>query len=300
MLALALLLAACARESPTETPTPPTPTAAATATVAPSATATATLEPAPTATLEPAPTGTATLAPTPTSAPTAADVSAYDRVLQSVVELRGLDAAEGVTPQFMTREELTASLIEDLDEDIEDIRNAQALYRLLGLIPPDADLRQLLLDLYGEQVAGFYDTETEELYLIAESEGRALSATEELTLAHEFTHALQQQVFDIHSMRESVEDNADEAAALLALIEGDASILQSQYMLERFTQERLMQALAEGASVDSSALDSTPYVLQQSLLFPYVHGANFVIGLAAFPWHRLSGSASALGMGHRR
>ena len=83
--------------------------------------------------------------------------------------MRGLSPTKEVIPLFMTREELSDSLVEELDEDIEDILKAQDVYKILGLIPQNADLRQLLLDLYTEQVAGFYDSETEELYLIVES-----------------------------------------------------------------------------------------------------------------------------------
>ena len=286
ILALALLAAACSDE-PTDTPAPTATTQSTTApttTPPPSATqpaaaptATAAARPTPVAERTPTPAHTPTAAgPTLAPQPTAVDTSAYDAVLDGVVELRGLTPVRGIAPQFMDRDELLDTLIEDLDEDIEDLINTQEVYKLLGLIPQDAELRQLVLDLYTEQIAGFYDTETEELYLIAESAGRELSAIEETTLAHEYVHALQQQHFDIHFMLEAVEDNSDAYAALAALVEGDATFLQEIYMMGQLTPERQMEAIRDSEGTTSSAFNSSPYILQQSLLFPYVHGAFFV------------------------
>ena len=271
LLAL-LLLASCAQAQPTEM-APPTPTAVATSEPTPPAT----LPPSPTPTVSHAPTPGAEPAPTPTPAPD----SAYSRVLEGVAEVRGLDPTEAVVPKFMTREELADTLVDDLNENLEEILNSQALYKLLGLIPQDSDLRQLLLDLYTEQVAGFYDTETKELYMIAEKEGRDLTALEETTLAHEFVHALQQQHFDIHAGLEAVEDNSDAASAMVALVEGDASAAQSQYTLAHISRERQMAMAMEGSRQDISAFSSAPFVLQRSLLFPYIEGTIFVTELLA-------------------
>ena len=110
---------------------------------------------------------------------------------------------EEVVPMFMTREELAASLIEDLEEEREEILKSEALLKILGMIPQDADLYQMLLDLYGEQVVGFYDTETQELYMIKDIE--EITPLEEVTLAHEYVHALQQQYFDIHTLGEEAD-----------------------------------------------------------------------------------------------
>ena len=197
--------------------------------------------------------------------------------------MRGLGPTKEVVPLFMTREELSDSLVEELDEDIEDILKAQDVYKILGLIPQNADLRQLLLDLYTEQVAGFYDSETEELYLIVGADEEGLSPLDEITLAHEFTHAIQQQRFDIQAMLESVEDNSDASSALVALVEGDASAAQFRYVFTNFTREQQMEALVGSGDVDTSALDSTPYILQQSLAFPYVQGLAFVSALFSAP-----------------
>ena len=279
--ALLLLVMACIQASPSPAGKPtatPAPTPAA-PTVEPTATPTEEAIPTTSQALTPTPTTTPTTAPEPT--PTVDPAALYSRVLMDLASVRGLIPTEDVTPQFMTREELEATLLEDFEENTEDIYHAELFYKILGLIPEEADLHQLFLDLYTEQVAGFYDSEAEELYLISGSQDDGLSVLEEITLAHEYVHALQQQHFDIDSMLEAVEDNSDESTALRALVEGDASVAQFQYMFMHIDRERQIEALTGSRDNGSSTFDSTPYVLQQSLLFPYVQGQRFITALQA-------------------
>ena len=279
-LVLVLLSAACTGQQPTELPT--TAPATATATPSPSSTPSATIQPTATVTLAPAPTATEAIPPTATSGPDTVptpSATVYDEVLGRVSEIRGLNPTEPVVPQFMTRETLAAELADDLKEDLEELLKVQEVLRLLELIPRDADLTELLLDLYSEQVAGFYDSEEEELFLIGEPQ-EELAVQDELTLAHEFVHALQQQTYDINSMLESVEDNADAASAMIALVEGDAVAVQYQYVNEHISRERMQESLGSGEG-GSSVFDSSPYFLQQDLLFPYVEGLTMVLTLRA-------------------
>ena len=276
VLILVLLASACTQ--PQATDPPPTAPATATATPSPTATPSATLEP--TSTPASAPTASAAFTPTPGSGPddaTASPLSIYDLVLDRVSEIRGLQPVEPINPQFMSREMLAIEIADDLEEDLDELLKVQEVLRLLELIPADADLKELLLELYSEQVVGFYDSEEEELFLIGEPR-EELSAQTEIVLAHEFVHALQQQTYDINSMLESVEDNADAASAVRALVEGDAVAVEFQYLTEHVTREQLQEYLNSGDAA-TSAFDSTPYFLQQDLLFPYVEGLTMVLTL---------------------
>ncbi|MDA0988302.1 MAG: hypothetical protein O2783_04075 [Chloroflexi bacterium] len=264
-LALLLLLAACAQSQPTAistATTPPTPTATVTSTTALTPTTQAGATPAPTST-QPIPSALSPI---------------FEQILTRVSEIRGLDPLEEIMPMFMTREELANALREDLDESREDIENGQNLLRIMGLIPQSADLYELLLSLYGEQVVGFYDTETEELYVI---KGMAeLTPLDEITLAHEYVHALQQQHFDIHTMTEAAEDDSEAGSALSALIEGDATVVQVEYMRTHLTSEQQQEIFSAGG--DSPIFNASPYVLQESLLFPYSQGSVLVNTLLLF------------------
>lgn len=263
LVAAALILGACTQALPTATiPTTATPTAAVSATA--TARVTATTSPAATATTPPTPTQ-----PAPTATPSA---DRFALILQTVSDIRGLDPLVDIRPKFMTREELRATLEDDLQEQREETLQVQKLLQLLGLIPADGDLYQMLLSLYSEQIVGFFDTETEELYVITGQE--ELTPSDELTLAHEYVHALQQQHFGIQTLMDDAEDDSEAQSGLSALIEGDATLVQIEYMNTHLTPQQRQEL--ENASGESPVFEAAPYFLQESLLFPYLHGARLV------------------------
>ena len=257
LLLLATIVVACAQAEPTLVPT---------------ATPIATPTPEPTPTFIPTPPSMAT------ATLTAEGIflsRTLDKIAIDVVQMRDLEPLQEVDRNFMTREELSAFFVEELEEDREDISRGQELLAILNLIPSYMDLYRLYLDLLGEQVAGLYDTEEEKLYVIGNAED--FGPSEEVTFAHEYVHALQQQHFDIHALAESLEDDSEASAALSALIEGDASILQLQYMFSSLSQEGLGELFQAGE--DSPVLDQAPYTVQQLLFYPYDEGVAFVTAL---------------------
>ena len=288
LIALLALAAACSQASPTAIP-PPVPTATSTpeSTTTPSPTPVAT----PTHNFTSLPTPTATPSDTSTAiqpTPPALD-PVFGQILERVTEIRGLEPLEDLSPKFMTRDQLMDLLIEELEKEREDIIKSQKLLKILGLIPRNGDLLQMLLDLYTEQVLGFYDTETKELYVIKGLQ--EITPLDEVTLAHEFVHALQQQHFDIHSMSEALEDDSEANFALAALIEGDASAVQVQYMSSYLTSQERQEIF--NSSSYSPVFDSSPYFLQRDLLFPYSEGQSLVTAL------RLQGQWKALDNAYR-
>ena len=78
---------------------------------------------------------------------------------------------------------------------------------MLGLLPEGSDLRELAGTVFGEEVAGFYDDETKQMTLVA---GFGEGTEGEITLAHELTHALEDQHFDL-GMESGVDDQTDRA-----------------------------------------------------------------------------------------
>ena len=267
-IALWSLAAACTQTESTVTPTAPS-----TVTTAPTVTPT----PVPTTTRVTPSTATPAASPTPAqSSPTPSPLTAlFAQILERTSAIRGLDPLTDVAPMFMTREELATSLREDLEDERADILKSESLLKILGLIPADSDLYEMLLDLYGEQVVGFYDTETQELYMIQDIE--EITPLEEATLAHEYTHALQQQHFDIHTLGEETEEDSEASAALTALIEWDASAVQFEYIFTHFTSRQIQDMFGDDG--DSSVFNASPYFLQQSLLFPYSTGLELIYAL---------------------
>lgn len=189
-------------------------------------------------------------------------------------ELRELTFLQPPKIVVVTAEELEARVRDSIAENVEDVPADEALLALLGLIDPEVDLLQLYLDLYGEQVAGYYDGETQELVIPA---GEELSVLQKATLVHELTHALTDQRFGYLERYIDLvdEDRFDIAIASLAVSEGDATLTEILYIqqLELAEQQEL---LADLFSRDSTVMDSAPAFLQNSLIFPYREGLAFV------------------------
>ncbi|MEX2278558.1 MAG: hypothetical protein WEA76_00565 [Acidimicrobiia bacterium] len=189
-------------------------------------------------------------------------------------ELRELTFLQPPKIVVVTEEELEARVRESIAEDVEDVPADEALLELLGLIDPEVDLLQLYLDLYGEQVAGYYDGEVGELVVPA---AETLSPLQKATLVHELTHVLTDQRFGFNAVYEGlIEDQRfDEAVAFLSVIEGDATLTELLYIQDLDVSAR-QDLLAEIFGADSTVLDTAPEFLQNSLFFPYHEGLAFV------------------------
>ena len=199
-----------------------------------------------------------------------------DPIEAAVTELRELSFPEEVDCQFITRDELREWLIEDLAEEVEEINITQELFVFLDLMEEGQDLYNIWLDLYSEQIIGLYDYELDELYVV--SDMGELGPLEKVTFAHEYTHALQDQHFDLESLP-MPEDNSDLSLSGRSLVEGDARLLEVIYYwscLDDAEREVYAQQVAE---LDNEAFESAPRVIQENLLFPYVSGFNFVYAL---------------------
>lgn len=190
-------------------------------------------------------------------------------------EVRGLEFIEAPNVVVVTPDELAERVREQLEEDLEDLPADEALYRLLGLIDAETDLTSLYMELYSEQVAGFYDGEVGELVVPMADEG--FTAVQRATLVHELTHALTDQHFDFHTYYVELldSDRYDEASAYQALIEGDA-VLAELMFLRGLTPEEQGEFFAESFGVDTTVFDQAPRFIRDALIFPYDSGFIFV------------------------
>jgi hypothetical protein len=210
-------------------------------------------------------------------------------ILPDLAARAGLELIAPVRLERRTRPELEGYLRMKLDEELPADEAAATVraYAMLGLVDEDLDLRALLLDLYTEQVAGFYEPDSTALFVLDDQPRDALEGL----LLHELVHAVQDQTVDLDRIT-SRERGNDRAAAAHAAIEGHATLVMLEFMMERMTgeavdlaempglAEQLLPAL-EDMSAQFPALSGAPQIVQRSLLFPYVHGAGFVQGLWA-------------------
>ncbi len=285
-LAALFVMAACSSEQTSSPLLTPSPSPATLATAAPDPTAiptpTRTATPAPTPTPEPPPFNpgpvilpTVGLPPaTPTATATDPLTATLRPIGRRVAVLRELFELTPLETTVITRDGLRIRLRENLDEDLDEIAQRQALYTVLGIMDKDASLPDLLLGLYGEQVIGLFDSEEERLYIVSDTD--EIGPLDEATYAHEFTHGLQQQHFDIHSTQKSLEGNSDQALAYRGLVEGDATLAETIYMFQQMDDEQRAQIAEDAAALDSTPLDSAPHVIQREFIFPYREGPQFV------------------------
>jgi hypothetical protein len=203
----------------------------------------------------------------------------YDEISSQVAEIRGLDLLDPINVEVKTREQLQQETRDDLATDypVEDRNNDQRVLIAFGLLEPEQDLGDIYVGLLGEQVAGYYDPTTDEMVVVASGSSDELSASDKVTFAHEVVHALQDQHFDLESFSEQrIEGTSDESLAITALIEGDATVAQIDFLLGDIGLARDFLAEIESEDVSTEALDSAPEYLSGTLLFPYDKGQAFV------------------------
>jgi hypothetical protein len=142
------------------------------------------------------------------------------------------------------------------------------------------------------QVAGLYNPDDKKLYVVSRS-GR-IGALEKATFSHEFTHALQDQNFDLGSLKLDEIGQGDRSFARLALVEGDATLAMTYWEIQNLTTADLGELLQQAQTDPSTAqLAALPAILRESLLFPYVQGLTFVQGLQSGGGWRAVDSAFA-------
>lgn len=142
----------------------------------------------------------------------------------------------------------------------------EELLMLLGLLPPSADLRQIESDVFGEQVAGYYDPRRERLALVRGA------GVDDVTLAHELTHALEDQHADLGRLGEGGGDDA--STAQQALVEGSATLVMQDYAARWPSKAPLGDALAGLTQVTGAT--PLPAYIARTLVFPYFQGEHFV------------------------
>ncbi len=200
-------------------------------------------------------------------------------IQRQVIAERGLEATGIFTRVLYTKEQLKQHLIEDFEEDYDPIEEKESAIVLdvFGLLNADFDLYNFYLELLSEQIAGFYDNETKEMVVIL---GEGFNGPQRLTYAHEYTHALQDQNYDIkYGLNYNDDDcelDTERCAAIQALLEGDASLSELIWFQEHATIEDQSEILSFYGDLDSPILDSAPAFITEDLLFPYNFGYTFV------------------------
>jgi hypothetical protein len=236
--------------------------------------------------------------------PDADALKATDEILGVVSKLRQLEIKQPVKRGAKSREEIQTSIIHDLDESNTpaQFESTAKTLKKLGMLRPDFKLRDYMISLLTEQVAGFYDPKTQFFYLAS-----WIPLTEQRTvIAHELVHALQDQHFNLKRFDKWPKGDSDAETAAHALAEGDATIVMYQYDFSEkgfpFDVTKLPSLtellLAEGVDDDDKkfpVLSNAPRVLKEGLQFPYFYGAGFVQAvMKKGGWAKISAAYTSL------
>src|SRR5262249_22759563 len=161
----------------------------------------------------------------------------------------------------------------------------EKVLKRLGLIPTDYDLRAETLALLGDQIAGFYDPDTKQLFCIKRGDGMAMGAEmDELTMAHELEHALQDQTFGLNKRSGLVRDDDDRALDWKCVEEGEATLVGYSWLFKKRMGQDVpdlsmlngMEKSAQKAMGGSAGKKKVPDFIMENLTFPYLDGAEFV------------------------
>jgi hypothetical protein len=178
-----------------------------------------------------------------------------------------------------TREQVRGYLSRKLAEELPpaELAAVQRTYRTFGLIPDTTDLRRLMLDLYSEQVAGYYDPDSSALFVVRGADPLVLR----LILAHELVHALQDQYMSLNAILKLKRQN-DRQMAGQAVAEGQATLASIEAMAPGADLSQVLgdwdqvRQLIRSQQSAMPVFATAPLIIQEGLLFPYLAGAQFM------------------------
>ena len=206
-------------------------------------------------------------------------LQAADEVLAEMSKILSLPIKEPLKRSVRSREEIRDFLVRQMRGDKDDAKRYadQKALEALGLIPNGYPLDQKLLALLTEQIAGLYDPKQREFFIADWTQ----PAEQRMIMAHELTHALQDQYFHVEKWEEEVKANDDAQLARESVLEGSATIAMVDYLLRKTgkTTRDLTDfdpSTLIGDVNDSPELAQAPLVVQDEITFPYIPGAGFV------------------------
>lgn len=206
---------------------------------------------------------------------------AADEVERQVSAISGLQPIRPIPKRLKSREQIRQYVVEQMREQYPaaKLRGDRLTLEKFGLLPKNFPLEKTLVDLLSEQVAAYYDPKRKEFY-IADWIPVELQRP---ILAHELTHALQDQHYDISRWLDAVKEDDDAFMARDAVLEGSATAVMFEYVFAPLGQsvgdmadlDELLRAGFLAGLQSQEELNRAPSYLREVLLFPYLDGTRF-------------------------
>src|SRR5688572_28516607 len=137
---------------------------------------------------------------------------------------------------MQNRDSLRSYIEQRMAEELpaQELAGVKPVYVTLGIMPADLDLQRLLLDLYTEQVVGYYDPKTKKLFVVSGADRETVRPV----LVHELVHALQDQHTNLDSLIARDRGN-DRQTAAHAAMEGHAVVVMFAALAEEESGRRI-------------------------------------------------------------
>jgi hypothetical protein len=212
----------------------------------------------------------------------------------SVAHLRELDFIRQVPMVVNTPDQAQQAIIAQItrDHSDEELWIGGESGAMTGLYPPNIDLKGQTVELLRDQVIGFYNPDTKQMVIVQSPHSGASfdvkgfgQSMAGMVLAHELTHALQDQHFGIEQMLNWVKDNDDQTLALKSVAEGDATLAGFGYVVGRLEPAKVKLLVRQlGRLPAESAIQEheIPRAITVPMMFQYSGGSRFV----AEAWQR--------------
>ncbi len=205
-------------------------------------------------------------------------------IIKQVSELRGLKLLTPIKSGAKSRAEIEQMVVKNFEEEYTPAELDAEFKTLVafGLVRKDFKYREFLIKLLTEQIAGFYDPKKKEFHL---ADWNPLELQKPV-MAHELTHALQDQHFDLQRFDKWPDGDGDREMAIHALIEGDATALMIDYLMKplgqsvtKIPKNLLEQMNSETGGPGMEVINAAPNAIRESLTFPYLNGLGFAYDL---------------------
>ena len=229
---------------------------------------------------------------------------AFEAILPS---MRKLPFKTPVKRSVTRREDMKDMLIKEFEADMspEEFKANEMAMKAFGFLEKELNLKELLIQVYSEEIAAFYDPRTKTMHLIREEEPKPKKpggffeqifgkssgfdkGEKKTVIAHELTHALADQNYNLDTMQEKVKKNDDRSMAVSALIEGEATLTMMGVGMDDWDGDQLSKIKAEDLDTAFSfmspfltflgggkSLKSAPPIISESMIFPYIRGLVF-------------------------
>jgi hypothetical protein len=215
-----------------------------------------------------------------------------EQVLRQMSEITGLPVKAPLKKQLISRPEVEKRLRMNLHAEMtpRELHIQEATLKAFGLVSRDFNLEHFLLKFYTEQAAGFYDPRQKVMF-IADWPAPDM---QKMVLAHELTHALQDQNFGLEKFLRAARKNEDATNARLAVVEGYATAAMMQQLVapmelgEMPALELILGQVIDQQFEEFPVFSKAPFFFRFQALFPYVEGMGFMQrGLSRGGWKLL-------------